>query len=238
MCAKKFQISSRTWLIGPGCTYMRTKDRNRDRGPRRHIGTVGLVLGLAAAALIGRAALSPSSPLRAGSHAGATDQRPGAHSTGPLIAPRGSGVTRAQPSTVGGSTSQSTNPSRRKTSLQRPPEVSVTSLAPPPLPSAAVGVAAAYAVATYGWSAGETFGQWISAVTPLVTASWLSRLASAEPDSPSVPTSVSVVAVIAAHGSDAELRADVVVTLEPGGGRALLVNLVSTPAGWAVDGAS
>jgi hypothetical protein len=93
-------------------------------------------------------------------------------------------------------------------------------------------------MATYDWSTGETFGQWISAVTPLVTASWLSRLATAEPDSRSVPTSVSVVAVIPAHGPGAALRADVVVTLEPGGGRALLVNLVSTPAGWAVDGSS
>jgi hypothetical protein len=99
-------------------------------------------------------------------------------------------------------------------------------------------VAVAYAIATYGWIAGETFDQWIGLVAPLVTAQWLNRLDTANPNTSSASISVSVEAVIPAHGTGDQLRADVVVTLDPGGGRALLVALNPTASGWAVDGAS
>jgi hypothetical protein len=238
MCAKKFQISSHTWAIWPGCTYMQTKIRSHDdHRSRRHIGSLVLVLGLATAALVGRIALSPSQTGRTGPHTGARAARPAPVPSVPLIRAPGAADPRTQPSAARAG-SQGKRALGGISIPTRSPKSSLTSLSPPPLPGAAINVAAAYAIATYGWIAGETFGQWIGLVTPLVTAQWLNRLSSADPTTSSVSTSVRVEAVIPAHGAGGQLRADVVVTLDPGGGRALLVTLVPTTSGWAVDGAS
>jgi hypothetical protein len=196
-----------------------------------------LILGLATAALIGRVAISPSDTARSGSHTGTTTDNPAPVPLAPLIVAPGAGVPTARTST-GRSGAQGTRVPGRIALPGSLPKTSLTSLAPPPLPSAAINVATAYAVATYGWTAGETFDQWIAAVTPLVTAQWLNRLATAAPNTSSASTSVSVQVVIPAQGKVGQLSADVVVALEPGGGRALLVTLVPTAGGWAVDSAS
>jgi hypothetical protein len=216
---------------------MRTTIRRQRHTHSRHRGTLVLVLGLATAALIGRVALSPSDPGNSGSHTGATANKPGSVLSVPPNSAHGSGTQRTQSS----SKKSNGHDIRASGHISPPyalPRVSLSSLSPPPLPSAAVDIAKAYAVATYSWTVGETFGQWIAAVTPLVTPSWLHRLASADPSSPSGSIAVTVLAIISAHGTLGELSAEVLVRLDPGGGRALLVALGPNGTGWAVDGAS
>jgi hypothetical protein len=95
-------------------------------------------------------------------------------------------------------------------------------------------VAAAYAVAIDTWSAGESVVAWVASFSALVTPAWWSAFTSADPLPPEVATGAVVQQVLAAHAPAGQVGAEVLFTIAPGGGRALLVDLVERTSVWLV----
>jgi len=196
-----------------------------------------LFVSLAAAALIGRLALRGKITESSNSSAAAPS-----HVTGPLSLRRGAPPSGSSPKPLRRVRQPTSAPAKGGPNDESRPahraHTSLTSVSPPPLPSGAATVAAGYARATYTWSTGETPAGWLSSLASFSAPVWLAHLASADPSAPVTSTSVSIGSVFSAHAPAGEVGADVLVTLHPGGPRALLVDLVQGPTGWSVAGAS
>jgi hypothetical protein len=96
-------------------------------------------------------------------------------------------------------------------------------------------VASAYAKAIYTWSTEESVLQWCASFSTLVTPTWWRAFNSADPTPPWRATTVMVQRVLAAQAPRGQVAAEVLFTINPGGKRALLVDLVERRSVWLVS---